>query len=192
VTGLVRTGIHRQPTVIVLTFAAPLDPTRAQNVDSYQIETLGGPGRGGSRVGHVIGVTAAVYDPATLFPTERLDIHNQYRLLVNGTAPFGLTGATGVPLDGKGDGKPGSDFEATISMSSLEGPAPPHVHSTFRAARSRWGDRSRFIEGVVAQAVDVLAVPAVCTRNCHLSSTARGGRPRGAEAGQRRPLLQVK
>ncbi len=162
VTGLVRTGIHRQPTTLVLTFTGPLDPTRAQNVASYAIETLGGPGRGGSLVGHVIVLSAAVYDPATLsvtlFPVERLDIHNQYRLLILGTGPLGLTGVTGILLDGKGDGAPGSDFTATISMNTLEGPVPQHVHSTFRTARSRWGDQSRSVKVIVAHATHLLSV----------------------------------
>ena len=162
VTGLVRTGIHRQPTTLVLTFAGALDPTRAQNVASYEIEALGGPGRGGSLVGHVIVLSAAVYDPATLsvtlFPVERLDIHNQYRLLILGTGPLGLTGATELLLDGKGDGAPGSDYQATISMTTLEGPVPQHVHSTFRTAQRRWGDQSRSVKGIVAHATNSLAV----------------------------------
>jgi uncharacterized repeat protein (TIGR01451 family) len=160
VSGLVRTGVHMQPTKLVLTFATPLDPIRARKVGHYRIVTLGGPGRGGSRIGHVIGVRAAVYDPAaltvTLFPTERLDIHNRYRLLVKGTAPHGLTGMTGVPLDGKRDGSTGSDYEALISWRTLELRERPQAHPRIHADRSRPGGYSRFTAGITGHAVDSL------------------------------------
>jgi len=161
VTGLIRTGFHMRPTILVLTFDAPLDPLQARKVGHYRIVTLGGPGRGGSRAGHVIGVRAAVYDPATLtvtlFPTERLDIHNRYRLRVKGTAKHGLTGVAGVPLDGKGDGIPGSDFEAVITWRTLVMPDLPHPHSTLHANRSPEGHHSRFTESITDHAVDALA-----------------------------------
>jgi hypothetical protein len=125
VTSVKRYGFHLQPTVVVLTFNEALDPARAQNPNNYVFVTLGGPGRGGLRIGHVIRVSRAVYDPATnsvfLYPAERLDIHNFYRLTVNGTAPNGLTDTAGNLLDGKGDGKPGSNFVTVISRKTLVG-----------------------------------------------------------------------
>jgi hypothetical protein len=134
VVSLLRFGFHDQPTSLVLTFSSALDATLAQNVNNYQIVTLGGPGKFGNLIGHVTLVSAAVYDPATftvtLFPVQKLDIHNFYQLTVNGTTPGGLTGVTGVPLAGQG-GVPGTNYVAEISIDTLAGPAP----ATLRAAR---------------------------------------------------------
>jgi type VI secretion system secreted protein VgrG len=138
-TNTKRFGFHQQPTSLVLTFSAALNPTRAQTVSDYQIMTLGGPGRGGSNVGHVIAVSSAVYNPTadtvTLDLSERLDVHNQYQLTVEGTAPNGLTGATGLLLDGANNGKPGSNFVTVISRSTLAGPAPALLQVRRRAVR---------------------------------------------------------
>jgi type VI secretion system secreted protein VgrG len=115
-----RFGFHAQPTSLVLSFGMPLDATRAQDARNYRIVSLGGPGRGGSSVGRPIGVQSAVYNPSaltvTLRPSERLDVHNTYRLVVKGTAPSGLAGPTGVPF--------GRNSVGLISRSTLAGPAP--------------------------------------------------------------------
>ncbi len=99
-----------QPTSVVLTFSSALDPTRADDVNNYQFVTMGGRGKNGNLIGHVTRVRAAVYDPATLtvtlYPSSRLNIHNVYRLTVNGKTSKGLMGATGVPLDSQGKGTP--------------------------------------------------------------------------------------
>ena len=47
-----------------------------------------------------------------------------YQLTVIGTTPSGLTGATGVPLDGLGNGTPGTNYVTMFSGSILAGPAP--------------------------------------------------------------------
>ena len=141
-----RFGFHAQPTILVLSFSTPLDPSRAQDVNNYRLATLGGPGRDGSRVGRSIGVLTAVYDPSaltvTLRPAERLDIHNAYRLTVNGTAPAGLAGPTGVPL--------GRDFVGLISRSTLDGPAPTPLHGDLR----RRAQRSPVVARFSARGVD--------------------------------------
>ena len=89
-------GFHMRPTSLVLTFSSALDPTRAEDVNNYQIVTMGGRGRNGNLVGHVTAVRAAIYDPAsltvTLYPIQRLDFHNTYRLTVDGGTPKGLMG----------------------------------------------------------------------------------------------------
>jgi hypothetical protein len=127
VVSLQRFGFHDQPTSLVLTFSTALNATSAQNVNNYQIVNMGGPGRDGNLVGEVIPVSLAVYDPSaltvTLFPSDRLDIHNDYQLTVNGTVPGGLTGATGVPLAGAG-GVSGSNFVSNITIDTLAGPSP--------------------------------------------------------------------
>jgi len=119
VVSLVRFGFHMQQTSLVLTFSSALDATPAENVNNYQIVTMGGV---------VIPVSTAVYDPATftvtLFPTQLLSLHTFYQLTVNGTTPSGLTGATGVPLDGLGNGTPGTNYVKMFSGAILVGPAP--------------------------------------------------------------------
>lgn len=86
---------------------------------NYKIVTLGGPGRGGARHGHLIAIGSAAYDPATgtvtLNPVERLDIHNRYLLRVNMTATGGLTGANGGAFS--------EDFASVISRKTLVGSA---------------------------------------------------------------------
>jgi hypothetical protein len=127
VVSLQRFGFHDQPTSLVLTFTTALDATSAQNVNNYQIVNMGGPGRGGNLVGQIIPVVTAIYDATaltvTLFPADRLDIHNDYQLTVNGTAPGGLTGVTGVPLAGQG-GVTGSNYVANITIDTLAGASP--------------------------------------------------------------------
>ncbi len=139
VTSLQRYGYHLQPTLLVLSFSAPLDPARAQNVNNYQIVTLGGPGRGGSLHGHRIAVARAFYNPTAntviLDPAERLDIHNTYQLIVVGTSPNGLTSATGLFLDGADNGKSGSNYQVLITRVALAGPASDVP--TQAAARTR-------------------------------------------------------
>jgi hypothetical protein len=123
VTSVNRFGVHMQPTSIVLTFSAPLDPITAEDVNNYKIVTLGGPGRGGNLVGHVTPVRAAIYDPSsltvTLYPVGRLDFHNVYRLTVEGATPSGVKSATGVPLGGQGNGDPGHNYVTTVTSKNL-------------------------------------------------------------------------
>ena len=153
--SLLRFGFHEQPTSLVLTFSSTLDATLAQNVNNYQIVTLGRRGRFGNLVDHVTRVSAAVYDPATftvtLYPAQRLDIHNLYQLTVNGMTPGGLTGVTGVPLAGQG-GVPGTNYVAVISINTLAGPAP----GTRSVVRHPKAARPRLIKGPSASAVDHL------------------------------------
>ena len=158
-----RLGYHAQPTTLVLSFGSPLDPARALDVRNYRVVSLGGPGRGGSRVGHVIGILSAVYDPValtvTLRPAERLDVHNAYRLTVKGTGPTGLAGATGLPL--------GLDFAGSITRSTLVGPAPGFAQATIRHGEAHPTAARR----VTAKGVDV----------------ASAGRPGGHATGPRQP-----
>jgi autotransporter-associated beta strand protein len=149
IVSLQRFGFHEQPTSLVLTFSTALNTTAAQNVNNYQIVNMGGPGRDGNLVGQVIPVSAAIYDPValtvTLFPSDRLDIHNDYQLTVNGTPPGGLTGATGVPLAGAG-GVAGTNFVANITIDTLAGPSPDtmaqvrHLGAAARARATVLGD----------------------------------------------------
>jgi len=191
VTSLLRFGFHAQPTVLVLRFSTPLNALRAEDVRNYAIVTLGGSGRGGSRAGHRIGVSLAVYDAATrtvtLYPSERLDVHNLYALTVRGTGARGLTGVTGRPLSGQGAGRPSTDYVARITRQLLEGPA---------SLAAALVNRQRAAALVSAPAVDVLwslgklrvkpaqasAVPDPIT---HFFATSAGRR---VAVGVRRPL----
>ena len=114
---VLRYGIHMAPTTIVLTFSQPLDPSRAQNVALYHLF---------DPRGRAIPIVSAVYDPVamtvTLRPRARINLHQSYTLTVDGTAPYGLTGVTGLFLDGKGAGQPGSDFTSAITWRNLATP----------------------------------------------------------------------
>ena len=74
-----RYGIHMNRTTIVLTFNQPLDPTRAEDVHEYHLV---------DPQGRTIPITRAVYDPATntvtLYPRERINLHHNYKLTVEG------------------------------------------------------------------------------------------------------------
>jgi hypothetical protein len=117
VVGVRREGVHLQPTRVVLAFSKPMDPASAQDVNNYTLVTTGPAGSLGPR-SRSIPIVAAVYDPAaravTLFPLHRLDLHGYYRLTASGAPPRGLTSATGVPLDGSGQGRPGTVYETVL------------------------------------------------------------------------------
>ena len=65
VVGLNRSGIHHQPTHLVLTFSEPLDPSRAQYLSDYTLVAPGHDGRFGTRDDQVICINSATYNPAT-------------------------------------------------------------------------------------------------------------------------------
>ena len=50
-------------------------------------------------------------------------MHLGYALTINGLAPDGVSGLTGVLLDGAGTGQPGSNFQAIFGREILAGPA---------------------------------------------------------------------
>ncbi len=101
-------------TVNVLTFNQPLDPTRAREVHEYRLV---------DPQGRIVPITSAVYDPTTntvtLHPKDRIDMHHTYKLTVNGASKSGLTSTSGLLLDGKDSGKPGSNYVAKINWRDL-------------------------------------------------------------------------
>jgi len=112
VVNLQRFGFHFRPTSLVLTFSQPMDPNRAETLSNYTLVALGhGHGR-------AIPLKAARYNSAaravTLFPSQLLSLHRVYQITVNGMAPLGLTNTSGVLLDGRGNGQPGTNFVAQI------------------------------------------------------------------------------
>jgi hypothetical protein len=118
VTSLTRAGVHFQPTQLVLTFSTPLNAATAQNLQAYRLELLApGKQRGTVRV-IIIKLKSAVYDPVhhtvTLSPQQRLNLRRPYLLIASGTGTTAILSAGGVPLDGKGNGQPGSNYQTLI------------------------------------------------------------------------------
>ena len=114
VVSLKRTGIHMQPTVLVLTFSAALDPIRAQDVRNYRIT---------DPAGRSIGIDSAVYDPTaqtvTLRPRPRIDLHHTYHVTVIGTGSGGVADVRDNLLDGAGNGNAGSDYVTTLNWRNV-------------------------------------------------------------------------
>ena len=108
IVSMQRFGVHEMPTTVVLTFDQALDATTAQDARDYRI--LGPAGR-------TIAIKKAVYDPAnftvTLRPIERISIHHRYELIVDGTAPHGVTNTRGLLLDGNDSGSADGDYRAS-------------------------------------------------------------------------------
>ena len=130
VVSVLRYGYHMMPTTVVLTFDQALDATTAQDGHNYRITGLGG---------RVIGIKSAVYDPTTLtvtlHPKERISVHHTYELIVDGTAPHGLTNTLGQLLDGVDAGRPDSDYRTSLTWRNLVlDPVPPGM--------SRWPRRT--------------------------------------------------
>ena len=134
VIALHRLGVHAQPTRLVVSFDAAMDPTRSEDPANYRLLAPGRDRRLGTADDRALAIDAATYDEAlravTLATGRRLPLHLSYRLTVVGTPPGGVTSASGVPLDGSGTGQPGSDYEATFGREALVRP-----ESEARAAR---------------------------------------------------------
>ncbi len=126
VIALRRYGFHAQPTSLVVTFSAPLDPSRAVSLANYQLVRL----RPSGRRGPALRLRAAVYHPATLAvtinPARRLPLHDTFLLTINGTTPGRLTDTFGTPLDGLGNGLPGSNYVRAFGRDVLAGPSRTH------------------------------------------------------------------
>jgi uncharacterized repeat protein (TIGR01451 family) len=122
VTSLLRFGFHAQPTTFVLAFSAPLDPASAQNPANYTLMPLGPRGATGAP----IPIVAAVYNTSnltvTLYPNQLVYLFARYRLVVNGSTPTGVAGATGVLIDGASNGLPGSNYVRDFGPEILAGP----------------------------------------------------------------------
>jgi hypothetical protein len=140
VLALQRFGFDAQPTTLVISSSTALDPARAQDLRNYQLVSL----RRHGRLGRLIRLLSSVYDPTmqavTLPPAERLPLHDSFLLTVNGTAPNGLAGATGTPLEGSGNGHPGSNFVVRFGMNALAGSSD----AAFNRVRYQWAGSGPF------------------------------------------------
>ena len=127
VVALQRFGFHWQPTSFTLTFNAPLDPSRAQDVANYQLVQFDAKGH----PTHPIRLVSATYDPATntvvLRPSRRVYLYGHYQLTVNGSTPNGLTDTSGVYLGGTRVGELGVNYVRAFGREILAGPNPIHA-----------------------------------------------------------------
>jgi hypothetical protein len=148
VQSLQRTGIHAQPTSLVLTFSEALNTASATNVANYTVLAPGPDGRFGTHDHRTIRIRSAVYNPATdtvtLTPVHRLNWHRRYKIEVNGSSPTGLTDLFGNLLNGVGNGKPGSNYAAVFRHWGIDptyhaprGPRTPKEHQQPKLALHR-------------------------------------------------------
>ena len=111
---LIRFGYHASRTFLVLTFGTDLDPARAGALANYHLTGANGK---------PIALTSAVYDAATrtvtLLPARSLPLNARYRLVVNGSAPAGVTDTAGTLIDGNRDGLPGGDTTLDFGREAL-------------------------------------------------------------------------
>ena len=158
VVELKRYGENSQRTILVVWFNLPLDPAGAEDVGNYRIVTVGGSGRGRSGRGHVTRVKTAVYNPAvqtvTLRMAQPLALTWIYQITITGAAPDGLKGTDGAPLDGAGNGTPGSNFVGMISRRTLAGPS----RKAKRASQTSKAGETPLARAISPSAVDKLAV----------------------------------
>ncbi len=134
VMDLQRFGYHSQPTVLVLTFNEGLDPSTATSAANYRIVPLGPH----AKSGHAIAIDRVAYNPAartvTLHPSHRLNVHDRFELIVDGTSAHGIVDLALQALDGGKTGKAGSDYVGKIEWAALAGPslAGPKYASSWR------------------------------------------------------------
>jgi Bacterial Ig-like domain (group 3)/Beta-propeller repeat len=144
VMNLQRFGYHSQPTVLVLTFNEALDPSTASNPANYAIVPIGPHGK----FDHPIVVSRIAYDPTSrtvrLRPSRRLNVHDRFELVVDGTSTHGVVDLALRAMDGGKTGKAGSDYIGQIGWKAIAGPSLPGE----RYARA-W--RKLVASGVVGQ-----------------------------------------
>jgi hypothetical protein len=103
----------RGPTRIVLYFDEPMNPDLTQLPGNYVLRPVvrGKPLTGPRRT---IRVVSAAYDPAhdavVVTVAKRLGLKKLYQITVNGVGPRGVANISGVALDGRRNGLPGTDF----------------------------------------------------------------------------------
>ncbi len=106
VMGLRRFGYHSQPTVLVLTFDEGLNPATASSAANYRIVPL----RPHAKSGQAIAIARVAYDPAartvTLHPSQRLNVHDRFELIVHGTSTHRIVDLRSTPWTGPGPARP--------------------------------------------------------------------------------------
>jgi hypothetical protein len=126
VTGITPIPGRRGTSTFVVGFSADLDPARAVNLLNYgySVQAAGRDRRIGTRDDVLIGLTSAVYDPATrsVTLTTAQAIHPNLKVLITinqrtdvPSAGVGVATPSGTLLDGNGDGRPGGVFSAVVN-----------------------------------------------------------------------------
>ena len=119
VTDFKLTGPAGSITSIEVDTTGKLDPATANLASNYRIVAVGG-GTGKNRLpaGTVVGVAAASYNAATgaitLTPATPLPAGQLFQIVVNGSAPGGITDLAGNPLNSVVGSTPGSNFDLTF------------------------------------------------------------------------------
>jgi hypothetical protein len=109
-----RYGIRVQPTVLLIRFNEPLDPTSAASLSNYKITSPAG------RSVHIrSAVLNAETDTVTLRPAKRISIHRRYHLTVIGASPGGVRNTTGIMLDETSTGVPDGNYTCTLTRRNL-------------------------------------------------------------------------
>lgn len=122
-----RFGYHIQPTILVLNFSQPLDPTSAANPSHYKIIAAGPDGFLGTSDDRFVPLKRVKFssgpNAVSITSAVRLPLNRTFGLVVIGTGPNALLTTSGQPIDGNSDGLPGGDFVTTISRTSVAGTA---------------------------------------------------------------------
>jgi len=127
VVGLLRTGVHHQPTHLVLTFNLPMNAATMQDLRNYTPHS-GQPARlrrsppeaDPDQIGRLRPCPAGRHlDPAS----PRLPLHDYYRLTVSGLGPHPVADVKGNPLTGTDTGGEPGDYIAMIHRYGLWHPA---------------------------------------------------------------------
>ena len=152
------TGNRNNTASLVITFSAPLNPTRAAHAANYQLMALRGPGPGRFKPGLAIRVKKVVYNAVAQTVKLRLAMamnpQKYYQVTIKGAARGGIVGANGAPLAGGGTGKPGSNFAGIISPKTPTAISIPAI----RAAQKSKANFSPRVHAISSTVVDALAV----------------------------------
>ena len=109
-----RSGYHRNPTRVNLTYSGSVIPSTATNLANYKIVSAGKDGKFGTKDDVNRPIQAITYNTTTHVVTLRLKrtigLHTTVVLKVVGSNPGGVRGTGGQLLDGGQTGQPGSDF----------------------------------------------------------------------------------
>jgi hypothetical protein len=128
VVALQRIGVHNNPTMLVLAFDRTLNPARAVLRRNYQVYSPGRDGKIGTRDDVRVPLSTGYYNSAnrtvTLVMARPLNLFRTHRIVVIGRGPTAITDTNGIPLDGAGDGTPGTDFHATFGREILSATGP--------------------------------------------------------------------
>ncbi len=140
VVSLQRTGIHLQPTHLVLTFNRPMNAATVQDLRNYVLYPIGPNGYAGPNP-QPIPIVSAVYDPTTrtvtLTTRSRLKLNGYYLLTVSGVGPLPVVDVNGDRLTGTGTGGLPGDYIALVHGFGPLHPAPSAAQALKVSIRAR-------------------------------------------------------